>query len=304
MNKKIILAGGTGLLGSALSSHLIKKGYQIVLLSRQKGNRSKLHKQVFWDGINEGDWALELEGAFALFNFSGKSINCIHNEKNKREIAESRINSVNLLNETISKLSSPPACFIQCGALGYYGNKETKCDENTEAGFGFLADLAIKWEEEFFKTSLPKTRKVLIRIGLPLSQHGGLLQPLIKLTRFYLGGSAGSGKQYLSWIHLHDLNRIFEWAIENESTQGIYNGNAPNPVTNEQFMKTLRTELNKPWSPPAPSILVKLGARYIFQTEPSLALSGCFSVPNKLLSEGFTFNFPYLEETIKDIMAT
>jgi len=302
MKKKIILAGGTGLLGSSLSDYLINKGFEIVVLSRQMPSETSSTNQIVWDGTTEGNWASELEGALAVINFTGKSINCIHSKQNKKEIWNSRVHSVRVLNQALLKLNSPPPCFIQCGAIGYYGNTDQQCNEDTQPGTGFLADLAKIWEEEFFNTSLPSTRKVLIRIGLPLSTKGGLLPPLLNLTSWYLGGSAGNGNQYLSWIHEHDLNRIFEWSLTNNSAQGIYNANAPNPVTNAQFMKTLRKLMNRPWSPPAPSFMVKLGARLFFKTEPSLALSGCYSIPNNLTSQGFEFNFPYLENALDEII--
>ena len=302
MKKRIVLAGGSGLLGMSAANFLKSRGYDISILSRGASNNDGEIKKIHWNGIDEGKWIEELNGAHSLINFTGKTINCIHNAKNKKEIVDSRINSVVALNNAIAKIDDPPISFIQCGAIGYYGNTDIPSDENTPNGNNFLASLAKNWEEEFFKKKLPNTRKVLLRIGLPLSINGGVLPPLLQLTKFYLGGKTGDGKQYLSWIDNYDLNRIFLYAIDKDNLSGIYNATSPSPVTNEEFMRTLRKVLKRPWSPPAPSLFVKIGAKYLFQTEPELALNGINSIPTKLIDSGFCFKNTDLEETLREII--
>lgn len=301
MNRKIVLAGGSGFLGQCTSDYLIQKGYKIIVLTRGTSSCSGVEQRVHWDGKNQGEWIADLEGADALINFSGKSIQCIHNDRNTRELLTSRLNPVRALHNALAKTNNPPSLFIQCGAIGYYGNTRNVCDESSPVGTGLLTDLAKTWEEEFFNVELPYTRKVLLRIGLPLTLKGGILPPLARITNMFLGGSAGSGKQYMSWIHINDFCRIIYRAI-NSDMQGVYNVTAPSPTSNADFMSSLRKVLKKPWSPPVPKPLVEFGARYFFRSEPGLIIEGTNCVPDKLLKEGFEFDFPYSDESLEDLL--
>jgi uncharacterized protein (TIGR01777 family) len=302
MSKKVILAGGSGFLGKSLAAFLTERGYQVVILTRGKSNIHAGIKYVHWDGANLGFWADEIDGSYAVVNFTGKSVNCIYTKKNREEIISSRLNSVKVLREANRRSEHPPQAFVQAGSLAIFGDTREVCDEDAPHGKGFSVDVCQRWEEEFFKEELPKTRQVLLRIGFALGKNGGALEPLKRLVRLNLGGTAGSGKQYISWQHVDDLNEMFLRAIEDDCFTGIYNATGPNPVTNKEFMRTLRKVMGKGWAPPAPAPLVRLGAYLVMRTEPSLALTGRNCIPKKLLEQGFKFRYTDLEKTLEDLV--
>lgn len=302
VTKKILLPGGSGFLGQSLALFLQDKGYEVVILTRGTSQTKHNIRYVHWDGATAGDWTRELEGCHAVVNFTGKSVNCIYTKKNREEIIQSRLDSVDILTRAILACEQPPQAFIQAGSLAIFGDTRDLCDEDAPHGTGFSVEVCQQWEQAFFATDLPATRKVLLRIGFALGKNGGALEPLIKLVKNNLGGTVGSGKQYISWLHIDDLNEMFLASIENEIMQGIYNATGPAPVTNRDFMATLRHVLNKGWAPPAPAPFVTLGAYLIMKTEPSLALTGRNCVPKKLLAEGFVFQHTNLEHALRDLV--
>nr|WP_264484457.1 TIGR01777 family oxidoreductase [Brevibacillus borstelensis] len=304
VSNKIILAGGSGFLGNAFASFLSEKGYEAVILSRSAAGNNPHARYVAWDGAAVGEWAAELEGSRAVVNFAGKSVNCIYTKKNKAEIIQSRLSSVKALTDAILACKNPPPVFVQAGSLAIFGDTRQLCDEEAPHGEGFSVEVCKRWEEAFFAVELPKTRKVLLRIGFALGKNGGALEPLMNLVTYNLGGTVGSGDQYISWLHVDDLNEMIFAAIQNEQLQGTYNATGPTPVTNREFMQTLRKVMNKGWAPPAPAPLVWLGAYLVMRTEPSLALTGRNCVPKKLLDAGFSFRFTDLEEALRDIIET
>lgn len=299
---KVVLPGGSGFLGSALAQFLTQQGYEVVILSRQGAKSDQGVRYVQWDGRQPGDWAEEIEGSLAIVNFAGKSVNCIYTKANREEILSSRLDSVRVLREAVLQCQTPPPVFIQAGSLAIFGNTREVCDENAPHGEGFSVEVCQRWEEEFFRVELPLTRQVLFRIGFALGKEGGALEPLQKLVRWNLGGTVGSGKQYISWLHIEDLNRMFLAAIQDEAYRGIYNATGPHPVTNKTFMRTLRRVMGKPWAPPAPAPLVWLGAYLIMRTEPDLALTGRNCIPQRLLSQGFQFQYTDLEKALRDLV--
>ncbi len=303
MNKKIVLAGGTGFLGKSLAECLINKGYQVVSLTRGKAATRIGVKYVQWDGCQLGEWATEINGSYAVINFTGKSVNCIYTKSNREEIVDSRLNSVKVLRKAIDACQNPPRSFIQAGSLAIFGDTRDLCDESSPHGEGFSVEVCKLWESEFFKEILPETRQVLLRIGFALGRDGGALEPLIKLARLNLGGTVGSGNQYISWLHIEDLNQMFLEAIENDSYIGTYNATGVNPVTNKEFMNALRSVMGKGWAPPAPTPFVWLGAYVFMKTEPSLALTGRNCIPRRLQDQQFDFQYTDLEETLKDLLA-
>ncbi|MGA9175499.1 MAG: TIGR01777 family oxidoreductase [Thermoactinomyces sp.] len=300
-SKKVVLAGGSGFLGQSLANALLERGYEVVILTRSPSAVREGIQYVQWDGETLGNWVKEIETCAALINFTGKSVNCIYTKKNREEIISSRVNSVRVLHQAIANCANPPEVFIQAGSLAIYGNTTRECDENASYGNGFSVDVCKQWEEEFFKRPLPHTRQVLFRIGFALGKNGGALEPLEKLVKFHLGGTIGSGKQYISWIHIEDLNQMFLTAIENSKIIGIYNATGPNPTTNKVFMKTLRNVLEKSWAPPAPAPLVWLGAYLIMRAAPELALTGRNCIPKRMIEHGFSFTYSNLEEALNEI---
>jgi uncharacterized protein (TIGR01777 family) len=292
--KRVILAGGSGFVGSALAPVLRKKGYEPLVLGR-----GATHLQ--WDGKTLGDWASALDGAEAIVNLTGKNINCRHNEENRREIIRSRVDSVRVLGEAIARCAVPPKVFVQASGVGYYGDTGDRvADESAPLGDDFPAEVCRHWEGAFAALDLPATRKVVLRLGVVLGCGGGALPVLEKLTRWFLGGAVGSGRQFISWIHLADLARMFVSGIENAEITGVFNATAPDPITNREFMRELRRALNRPWSPPVPAPFARAGA-WMMGTEGDLALLSSRCVPRRFLEHGFQFQFPELRLALSDL---
>jgi len=299
--RRIVLAGGSGFLGRALAEKLGVKNYKVVLLTRSPREREDGVKEVAWNGRTLGDWVQYLDDACAIVNLTGRSVNCRHTPENVREINESRINSVNALATAIHSVTHPPRVWVQAGSLAFYGDLEDQwCDENTPFGQGKAVETCRLWENAFTTVPPSKTRRVLLRIGIVLARDGGALSVLGKLTKRFLGGAAGNGRQYVSWIHLEDMNQMWIESIERDDLVGVFNATGPNPVTNAEFMRELRRALYRPWCPPAPIWAVRLGSWWM-QTEPSLALTGRRCEPRRFLQAGFKFQFPELRGALKDI---
>jgi hypothetical protein len=190
---------------------------------------------------------------------------------------------------------------VQASATGFYGDtKENLCDENSPAGNDSLAGICQKWEAAFDSVVAPATRKVTLRIGFVLGREAGALPVLSKLTKFFLGGAVGNGRQFISWIHLADLVQIFLAAIENEKLAGTFNAVAPQPVTNADFMRELRRVLDRPWSPPAPVFAVKAGS-WLLGTEASLALVSQRCSSQKIQATGFGFQFSEVRAALENL---
>ncbi len=300
--KRVVLAGGSGFIGQTLARELLRQNWEVVVLTRNLREREDDSiREVEWDGENVGEWIQCLDGAEAVINLAGRNINCRHTPENLREILESRVNPVRAIAAGIVHVQRPPRLWLQAGAVGFYGNRHDEwCNERTSNGPRRLAEVCRRWEETFFSANAPKTRRILFRIGIVLGSDGGALPILANYTRWFLGGAAGSGRQYISWIHLADMNQMFIEAIEREELAGTFNATAPNPVTNAEFMRELRRALHRPWSPPALEWAVRLGS-WLMQSDPSLALAGCRCVPKRFLESGFQFQFSELCAALRDI---
>lgn len=298
--KRIVLAGGSGFIGQALAKALLVRGYEVVVLTRSPQPRTGF-REVEWDGMHIGEWINVLDGAEAVVNLTGRNVNCPHTQKNIQEILESRVNSVRAISLSFGHVKRPPRVWVQAGAIGYYGDTGDRvCDEDSPAGGDALAGVCKLWEGAFHAAATPKTRRVLLRIGFVLGRNGGALPVLSRLTKWFLGGSAGNGGQFVSWIHVADLVRMFIMAIEREHFSKTFNAVGAKPVTNREFMHELRHALHRPWSPAVPEFAVRLGAR-LMGSEPSLALASQCCVPNRFLEAGFEFEFPKLRPALKNI---
>jgi uncharacterized protein len=299
--KRIVLAGGSGFVGRALVRSLVARKYEVVVLTRSPRERSDGVTEAEWDGAHVGEWIQFLDGAEAVVNLTGRNVNCPHTPENLREILESRVNSVRAIAAAFPHVQHPPRVWVQAGAVGFYGDTSNRlCAENIFAGSNDLAKVCEQWERAFNTADAPKMRRVLLRIGFVLGRNGGALPVLTRLTKLFLGGSAGSGKQFISWIHLADLTRMLVAGIEQENLSGTFNAVAPNPVTNAEFMSELRRALHRPWSPPAPEFAVRLGAR-LMGSEPSLALTGVRCAPKRFVEAGFEFRFPELRPALENL---
>jgi uncharacterized protein (TIGR01777 family) len=298
---RVVLAGGSGFLGRALAEAFERAGYEPVVLTRRVRQRGSRVRQVVWDGRTVGAWARELEGAAAVVNLAGRSVDCRHTPEHRREIVESRVDSVEAVGRAIAACQEPPKVLVQAASLAVYGDAGRRvCSEDAPAGRGFPVEVCLRWEQTFNSLELPATRKVLLRIGFVLGRDGGALPTLARLARLYLGGTLGEGHQYVSWLHVRDFCRLVLWCVENANAEGVYNATGPCPVTNAEFMCELRCALKRPWSPRLPVWLVRLGA-FFLRTEPALALEGRRCIPDRLIEEHFKFLYTNLESALADL---
>jgi uncharacterized protein (TIGR01777 family) len=298
---RVVLAGGSGFLGQALAKVLVGKGYEVVVLTRGAHREGTGNRYLHWDGATLGEWSRSIEGAKGLVNLTGRSVNCRHTPEHRREIVDSRVNSVRVLGEAVARCQRSPEVWIQASSLAIYGDPGDRwCDEDAPHADGFSEQVCKRWESEFEKVQASGMRKVAMRIGIVLDPDHGALPVLARLTRLFLGGRVGSGKQYVSWIHVADLTRMFVEAIERPDIAGVFNVTGPNPVTNAEFMRELRRALHRPWSPPVPAWATRIGA-FFMRTEPSLALTGRRCRPKRFLESGFHFEFPELRGALADL---
>ena len=316
-NKKIIIAGGSGFIGEEMIRYFGKEN-TIVILTRKlpgsKNNRNQyssltnaeLTKTRFvqWDGKTIGAWCQELEAADLIVNMAGKSVNCRYTAKNKKEIIDSRINATKIIGEAIYQLVQPPKLWINASSATIYRHAEDKPqDELTgEIKDDFSVSVCKQWEETLYKQPTPFTRKIALRMAITLGS-GGVMIPYFTLLKFGLGGKQGSGKQMYSWVHVEDTCRMIEYLYEHNELEGSFNCSAPNPVSNEHFMKTLREVTGTKIGLPAFEWMLKLGA-FVIGTETELVLKSRWVVPTKMLQAGFTFKYPLLTDALEQVIAS
>ena len=300
MKKRIVLAGGTGFIGQSLAPFLQSHGYEVVVLTRGLSCDGVI-RHVHWDGRSADDWRREIDGVFDVVNLTGRSINCRHTPQHRREIIESRVDSIRALDHAIAHCARPPQVFVQTTGVGIYGDSGDRvCDETAPHGSDFVAQVCERWEAAAESVNAPGMRRVILRLGVVLGRDGGFLEVLGKLTRAFLGGHVGNGRQFISWIHITDLCRIVLAAIEREEIAGTFNATAPNPVTNAEFMRELRRALHRPWSPPVPTFATRIGA-WLMGTEGKLALVSQRCAPKRLVDSAFRFEFPTVREALAQI---
>jgi uncharacterized protein (TIGR01777 family) len=299
---KIILAGGSGSIGNYLAKYFSEKNFEIIILSRSYAPAAGNIRFSKWDGETLGEWAGELDAAECVINLTGRSVNCRYTEKNKRQITESRVHSTQTIGKAIQNCVHPPKIWVNASSAAIYGDTADRIvDETAFWADGFSPDVCKKWEAAFAVAETPCTRKIVLRIGLVLSEKGGVLKPLINLAKFHLAGTVGSGKQYVSWIHETDFARLVEWCVTHENISGVINACTPHPVTNKEFMKSLRKAYGKPFGFPNPEIAVRIGA-FFMGTEPELILKGRGVVSKILQEKNFTFIYPEINAAMKDII--
>src|SRR3989440_1583346 len=232
MTGRIVLAGGTGFIGTFLRQRLAADGYEVVLLTRSPIRNGGEIRQIPWDGQNLGDWRIELEVSHALINLSGRSVNCRYNEKNRREILESRVETTRILGEAVARAVSPPPVWLNASTATIYKHTfDRLMDEATgeigatpEAKDAFSIEVACAWEQTLNEARTPATRKVALRTAMVFAaSEGGVYRTLRSLTRWGLGGSIAGGHQFISWIHEEDFCRAVEWLIEHDDFTGPVN---------------------------------------------------------------------------------
>jgi uncharacterized protein len=296
MKKKIVIAGGSGFIGKYLKNEFEGQGYEILIISRKAGD-------VQW--TNKPGIVSALENADLIINLAGKSVDCRYTEKNKIEIQRSRTETTQMLGEAIETCKNPPKLWINSSTATIYRHAEDRpmTEDQGEIGKGFSVDVAKNWEKAFFSFHLKQTRQVALRMAIVLGYNGGVIKPLLNLVRFGLGGKQGDGKQMFSWIHITDVFNILQFIMDRKGLTGVYNCSAPNPVTNEILMKTLRRVTKTNMGLPSPSWLLEIGAK-IIKTETELILKSRWVIPEKLLKAGYLFKYPTLEGALENILGT
>lgn len=299
---KLIIAAGTGFLGNILIDYFQNEYDQIVILTRSKPKSQKNIRYVNWDAKTLTGWEKELENSDVLINLTGKSVDCRYTEKNKAEILNSRIESTKVLNEAVLQCKNPPKHWLNSSTSTIYIHSEEKqmTEENGDIGNDFSMTVAKKWEDEFFKTKTPNTKKTALRTSIVLGKNGGAFIPLKRLTQFGLGGKQGNGNQFISWIHELDFARAVDFIIQKE-LEGKINIVSPKPIKNNEFMRKLRRATKIPFGIPTPKPILKLGAKLI-GTESELVLKSRNVIPEILIQNGFQFEYPTIEKTLKHLL--
>ncbi|MEM8835253.1 MAG: TIGR01777 family oxidoreductase [Planctomycetota bacterium] len=297
-NGRVVIAGGSGFLGSLLVESLRSAGYDTIVLSRTADAPGSAR----WDARTLGDWVGHLDGARALVNLTGRTVDCVKTPDHCDEILRSRVESTRVLGDALQRVTNTPGVWVQMSTAHIYGDPpDAICDESSAFGFGLAPTVGVAWERACEESCPEHVRRVVLRTSFVVGPGGGALARLAKITRLGLGGTVGSGRQGMSWIHHRDMNAIFRRAIEDEGMRGAYLATSPNPVTNAAFMRTLRTVMGMPIGLPAMGWMVRIGAPLVLRTDPELALYGRYCVPTRLLDDGFEFEFADLEAALRDI---
>lgn len=274
----------------------------VVLLSRSRPQGTGNWTHATWDARTPGDWVTHLNGATALVNLTGRTVDCIKTPDHCDEILRSRVESTMVLGQALKLVEQPPKVWVQMSTAHIHGDPpELICDEESALGYGLAPTVARAWEAAYAQSVLPEMRQVILRTSFVIGSEGGALQRLALLVRMGLGGKVGHGRQGISWIHEHDMNRLFWRAISDESMQGIYLATAPNPVSNAEFMRALRKALKMPIGLPAYEWMVRIGAPLVMRTDPELGLYGRYCISKRLKEERFSFEHPDVESALRNL---
>jgi uncharacterized protein len=293
MRQKVVLAGGSGFIGTYFKEKLEELNYDVVMISRKK-------PAITWD--DQTGMVEALENAEMVINLAGKSVNCRYNEQNMHEIITSRVGTTRLLGDAINKCTNPPKLWINSSTATIYRHAEDRpmTEENGEYGTGFSVEVAKKWERAFFSFDLKSTRQVALRTTIVLGPGGGVITPYKNMVKFGLGGIQGNGQQMFSWIHIEDLLQITLFLKGRADLDGVFNCASPNPIQNYVLMNALRQQLHRPYGLPAPKPLLELGAAVI-KTETELILKSRWVVPERLQQAGYQFRFPTIKGALANI---
>lgn len=294
---KILITGGTGLVGSRLSQHLLEKGYEVAFLSRNPGQKGKI-KLYQWD-IDKGYIdAAAFHNTHVIIHLAGAGL-ADHRwtEAYKKEILDSRVKSTRLLGEYLQKHNVPRV--ICASAVGLYGDrKEEWLSESTSAGTGFLADVCQQWEKEIAALQQENNSVAWVRIGIVLSTLGGALPAMSKTTAIGIGGILGNGQQFTPWIHIDDLCGIFIHLVENQNLKGPFNGSSPQPLSNKDFTKAIHKAMGKIFIPaPAPAFFLKM----ILGEQAQMILMSNRTKADKIIETGYQFKFTDAVLALQDL---
>lgn len=308
---KVIIPGGSGQVGTILARAFHGDGHDVVVLSRQPDSNTPW-RTLAWDATSFGPWTDEFEGADAVINLAGRSVNCRYHERNRQQIKQSRVVTTRLVGRAIAGAAIPPRTWLQASTATIYAHRFDAANDEATGILGgdepnapdtwrFSIDVAKSWEAACDKIELASTRIVKMRSAMVMSpDRGGIFDTLLTLVRRGLGGSSGSGKQYISWMHDADFIAAIYWLLEREELEGAVNLAAPNPLPNAEFMRELREAWGTKVGLPATEWMLELGA-ILMRTETELVLKSRRVVPGRLLESGFEFRYPHWAAAARDL---
>jgi uncharacterized protein (TIGR01777 family) len=308
---KIVIPGGSGQVGTVLARAFHADGHEVTVLSRRPVAAASW-RSLAWDARTVGAWADEVDGADVLINLAGRSVNCRYHSKNRREIRDSRVDSTRVVGEAIARAARPPRTWLQASTATIYAHRYDA--PNDEAGgliggsepdvpetWRFSIEVVRAWERALDAAPTPQTRKVKLRSAIVMSPDaGGAFDTLLGLVRRGLGGRAGDGRQYVSWIHHEDFVHAVRWLIDHPDIEGAVNIASPNPLPNADFMRALRDAWGTGFGLPATEGMLRIGA-FFLRTETELLLKSRRVVPGRLQSAGFAFRYPDWPDAARDL---
>jgi uncharacterized protein len=307
---KVVIPGGSGQLGHYLRAAFRTRGHQVVVLSR---NCRLDPEAVQWDGRTLGPWATQIDGADVVINLAGRSVNCRYTDSNLHAMMTSRVDSTRAVGLAIERATRPPKVWLQMSTATIYAHRyDAPNDESTGIIGGdepavppywsFSIDIAKAWELAQHESDTPQTRKVALRTAMVMGLYPeAVFDILVNLTRLHLGGAIAGGRQFISWIHEQDFVRAVEFLIERNDIHGPVNLAAPNPLTQREFMATLRAAFGKRVGLPASRWMVEIGSAFM-KTDTELILKSRRVVPKRLIDAGFLFEFPNWDSAAVDLV--
>jgi len=300
---KLIITGGTGFIGHSLCQALEQDGHELVVLTRMaRSSTSPRLRFVVWQPGAPGPWEREVDGADGIINLAGESVVARRwTKRQKQRIMDSRVGTTKALVEAIRRASQKPSVLISASAVGYYGPKRDEVlSEDAKPGADFLAWVCQQWEAAAQTATPLGVRVVCLRIGLVLARDGGALARMVPPFQWFMGGSLGSGRQWVSWVHRDDLVSLIQWALQNPRASGALNATAPNPVTMKEFAGALGRVLHRPAFMPVPAFALRL----MLGDMAEMLLTGQRVVPDVALRLGFAFKHPRLPEALNACCAS
>ena len=300
---RVIVTGATGFIGKALVEELTQGAYEIVALSRNPQIKSEQNKVTYipWNVKDPNNWTEYVDGAYAVINLAGENISAGRwTRKRKQAILQSRLDAGEAIVQAVKRASQKPKVLVQASAIGYYGSRDDELLEETSSpGNGYLPEVAQKWELSTRELEMLGVRRVIIRTGIVLGRDGGALPRLMQPFRFFVGGSLGSGKQWLSWIHLEDEIRAIRFLMENENLSGAFNLTAPSPRVMKDFCKILGRVMHRPCWLKVPGFMLRLIMGEMAQ---ALILTSQRVQPKRLLESGYQFLYPEAKSALSQIL--
>ncbi len=303
---KVVIPGGSGQVGTLLARALRARGDDVVVLGRNGGD-------VAWDGRTLGAWAETFEGAEAVVNLAGRSVNCRYTRKNLDAMMSSRVDSTRVVGEAIARAARPPRVWLQMSTATIYAHRfDAPNDEATgliggeepdaPAYWKFSIDIGRAWEKTQADANTPRTRRVALRSAMVMSpDRGGIFDVLLGMVRRGLGGAIAGGRQWISWIHERDFVRSVELLLGRDDFSGAVNLAAPNPLPQREFMAALREAWGIGWGLPATRLMAEVGA-FFLRTDTELVLKSRRVVPGRLAQAGFRFDFPEWPEAARELV--